>query len=67
MNPGTYFRVSRTWSPGDYLTLRLASGTEFPVRYEAGDREQYGNASFYRGPILLAVDSRFGTRTNCRR
>ena len=29
------------------------------VRYETGDLEQAGRAALYRGPILLAADSRF--------
>ena len=54
--PGQYSRLRRTWQRGDRIELQL----DLSVRYEAGDLEQFGKASFYRGPILLARDDRFG-------
>ncbi len=52
---GRYFDLERTWKAGDKITLQLDMG----VRYEAGDLDQYGNVSLYRGPTLLALDDRF--------
>ncbi|MCL4192046.1 MAG: glycoside hydrolase family 127 protein [Thermoguttaceae bacterium] len=61
--PGEYLKLARTWQPSDEIALDL----DMQVRYEPGDREQFGKASFYRGPILLAADSRIeqqGSLTN---
>lgn len=52
VKPGTYLELAREWKSGDTVTLRFDMG----IRAEAGDLEQYGKASFYRGPILLAHD-----------
>ncbi|NQT52184.1 glycoside hydrolase family 127 protein [bacterium] len=52
---GRYLTVERTWQRGD----RVAVSFDFGLRYAAGDLEQLGNASFYRGPLLLAWDPRF--------
>ncbi len=53
--PGRYLRLSRKWTKGDEIKLQL----NMAVRYETGDLEQAGRAALYRGPILLAADSRF--------
>ena len=56
VKPGRYSRLHRKWQQGDRIELHL----DLSVRYVAGDLEQFGRASFYRGPILLAWDDRFG-------
>jgi len=55
VEPGQYLRLARTWKDGDGVTLRF----DMSLRYAAGDLEQYGKASVYRGPLLLAWDPRF--------
>jgi len=52
IKPGTYLELAREWKSGDTIALRFDMG----IRYEAGDLEQYGKASLYRGPLLLAHD-----------
>lgn len=52
---GAYLKIERTWKPGDQIVAEF----DLALRYEPGDREQAGRASVYRGPILLAADSRF--------
>jgi len=49
---GTYLELAREWRSGDAVTLRF----DMALRHEVGDVEQYGKASFYRGPLLLAHD-----------
>lgn len=51
---GKYFSVKRVWRPSDAIQLEL----DFAVRVEAGDRQAFGKASLYRGPLLLAYDQR---------
>jgi uncharacterized protein len=58
--PGRYLQLARKWTPGDEIQLQL----NMDVRYEAGDLEQAGRAALYRGPILLAADSRFAPETS---
>ncbi len=60
--PGTYLDLDRTWQTGDRVTVRFP----MPVRYEPGDLAQAGRASLYRGPILLALDSRFSNGADAR-
>ena len=55
VQPGKYLRLTRRWQADDEITLHF----DMRLRYEAGDLNQYGKASLYRGPILLACDSRF--------
>lgn len=55
VKPGTYLQLRRRWSRGDKVTLRF----NLAVRHVAGDLEQFGRISLYRGPILLAADERF--------
>ncbi len=52
VQPGSYLELAREWRSGDTVTLRFDMG----IRAEPGDLEQFGKASFYRGPILLAHD-----------
>ena len=52
VKPGAYLGLTREWKSGDTVAIRFDMG----IRHEAGDLEQYGKASFYRGPILLAHD-----------
>jgi DUF1680 family protein len=54
VKPGTYLKLRRRWTPGDRVAFRFGLG----LRYEAGDLQQSGRVSLYRGPILLAADSR---------
>jgi len=58
VEPGTYLELSRRWSSGDKVMLRF----NLALRYVAGDLEQRGRISLYRGPILLASDERFASR-----
>ncbi len=55
VEPGRYLDLVREWNGGDRLVLRIPMN----LHYEAGDLDQYGKVSLYRGPILLAADSRF--------
>jgi len=55
VRPGSYLKLSRQWRSGDKIALRF----DMRLRYVAGDLNQYGRASLYRGPILLAWDGRF--------
>jgi DUF1680 family protein len=55
--PGNYLMIDRQWQAEDTVALRF----DMRVRYVPGDLEQYGKASLYRGPILLALDDRFPT------
>ncbi|MBN2476974.1 MAG: glycoside hydrolase family 127 protein [Pirellulales bacterium] len=55
VEPGTYLELTRTWKPGDQVAIEL----DVRLRYEPGDLRQYGKASLYWGPILLALDTRF--------
>ena len=55
VGPGTYLDLARVWKSGDSVTVRL----DTRLRYAAGDLEQAGRASVYRGPLLLAWDPRF--------
>ncbi|MDP6546737.1 MAG: glycoside hydrolase family 127 protein [Phycisphaerae bacterium] len=58
VKPGTYLQLRRRWSKGDKVTLRF----NLAVRYVAGDLEQLGRISLYRGPILLTNDERFAAK-----
>ncbi len=57
VRPGRYLKLTRRWQAGDEIELKF----DMSLRYQAGDFEQYGRASLYRGPILLALDDRFKT------
>lgn len=53
--PGRYFTLRRVWKNGDRVTLDL----DLSLHAWVGERESEGRASLFRGPILLAYDSRF--------
>jgi len=57
VKPGTYLEIKRTWSGGEVIELSL----DMTPHYWIGDRECKGKMSIYRGPIMLAWDSRFNT------
>ena len=50
VSPGRYFSVSKNWKDGDKIRITL----DMSLRYLAGEKEQEGKYSIYRGPILLA-------------
>ena len=52
VKPGTYLEVERTWRDTDTVELLLS----LKLRTLAGEREQQGKISIYRGPLLLAYD-----------
>jgi uncharacterized protein len=52
--PGAYLVLEREWQTGDMVTLNL----DMSLRAWAGEREAAGQASLYRGPLLLAYDRR---------
>lgn len=54
-NPGSYFEIDRTWTSGDEVEINLDMG----LRFWPGERECSGLTSIYRGPVLLAFDSRY--------
>lgn len=51
IKPGTYLAIRREWKSGDTIDLHL----DMSVRYWAGEKEDAGRVSFYRGPVLLAI------------
>ena len=53
--PGQYLELNRMWQTGDTIELIF----DFTPHVWAGERECEGKASLYRGPVLLAYDSRF--------
>lgn len=55
VEPGTYFRLDRTWKPGDMVEIDLDMSTHLWV----GEKECAGKVSLYYGPILMAYDPRF--------
>jgi len=52
---GTYLTLSRRWEAGDTIELVLDMG----LRFWEGQRECAGLTSVYRGPLLLAYDTRY--------
>ncbi len=52
---GRYFKLTRAWSDDDRITLHL----DMNIRYIKGAERFEDHVSIYRGPILLAMDSRF--------
>ena len=52
--PGTYFRITRTWQPGDRVRLELA----MPAVLIEGNYSNDGWVAVQRGPLVLAVDQR---------
>lgn len=57
ITPRAFFPIRRAWKTGDVIRLFL----DLSFHYWAGEREEAGKASIYRGPILLAFDPRFNT------
>jgi len=55
VRPGAYLKIARSWKTADTVTVRF----DMRLRCTAGDLEQAGRASLYRGPLLLARDPRF--------
>lgn len=49
---GSYFEVQRQWNENEPLVVDLP----LTLRAVAGQREQKGKVSLYRGPLLLAYD-----------
>jgi Beta-L-arabinofuranosidase, GH127 len=54
---GSYAELRRVWQPGDVITLAL----DMSIRVVAGLEAAWGYAVAYRGPLLLAYDTRLGT------
>ncbi len=57
VTPGSYLKISRTWNPGDKITIDL----DLRVRALRGDEHVQFNTSLMRGPILLAFDQKHNT------
>ena len=56
VRPGEYCRLTRVWMPDDSLSLSFGMGW----RVWPGELGRSGHAAVYRGPLLMAFD----TRTN---
>jgi hypothetical protein len=52
---GTYLSLTRQWREGDRVDITF----DFSPRFWAGEQEQEGRISIYRGPILCAYETRF--------
>ncbi len=52
VKPGSYLSLTRDWKQGDIVAIEF----DFSPHFWAGEREQDGRASVYRGPLLLAFD-----------
>jgi DUF1680 family protein len=52
--PGTWCTLDRVWTAKDRVDFQFP----MPLRSVAGQREQAGKISIYRGPLLLAWDQR---------
>ena len=59
-NPGTYYRLERTWANGDTFELDIA----LDITYLVGDKEKVGYTSVYYGPILLTLDKGINSNYN---
>ena len=56
VQPSGFYRVRRTWSPGD----RIEASFDFPVKaHVRAGRNGKRWVAFTRGPILLAAESPF--------
>ena len=49
---GQYLSINRQWKQGDVVELEL----DMAVSYWSGERDRKGDASFYYGPLLLALN-----------
>jgi len=54
-NKGVYYGINRKWKNGDTIELTL----DMDLHYWAAGDKLAGNVSLYRGPLLMAIDSRF--------
>ena len=54
---GSYLSLQREWKDGDTVSLEF----DMSPHYWAGEREDFGQTSVYRGPILLAFDPVFNS------
>ncbi len=54
VTPGTYLEAERIWEESEPVEFNFP----MPLRAVAGEREQAGKVSVYRGPLLLAYDQR---------
>lgn len=54
VKPGEYCEIERLWSEREPVTFNFP----MPLRTIAGQREQAGKVSVFRGPLLLAWDQR---------
>ncbi len=52
---GGYYKITKTWESGDTVELSL----DMSPHYWAAEKTHLGQISVYRGPVLLALDSRF--------
>jgi DUF1680 family protein len=55
---GSYATLDRQWKDGDTISLNL----DMSAHYWAGEREQDGKSSVYRGPVLLAFDPVYNSK-----
>ena len=56
--PGTYARIERDWKAGDRIDLQLDLRARIVSSPDSGSR----HAAVTRGPVVLARDSRLGSR-----
>ena len=54
VQPGAYLEISRAWQSGDVVEFDF----DMALRAVPGEREQLGNISIFRGPLLLAFDQK---------
>ncbi len=54
VKPGTYCDIERAWTAQEPVVFQFP----MPLRSVAGQREQAGKVSIFRGPLLLAWDQR---------
>lgn len=54
VKPGEYLELKRKWQQGDKVNIEL----DMSLHYWAGEKEYDGKTSIYRGPILLAYNSK---------
>jgi len=57
VTPGNYYVINRTWKKGDVIEMKL----DLSVHFWIGENDFSDKASFYYGPVLLAMDSASST------
>ncbi|MES2709034.1 MAG: beta-L-arabinofuranosidase domain-containing protein [Verrucomicrobiota bacterium] len=62
VKPGSFCEVERVWTESDVVRFDFP----MPLRSVAGQREQEGKISVYRGPLLLAWDQHDNARDEFR-